>query len=83
MENGQRQTVAVNHAELSQVAKLSGGKKHSADSMKNLQAVYQTISRQIGYVEEYHEVTDRLAGIALIFAVLAAVGVISQAARWP
>ncbi|MDK9348317.1 VWA domain-containing protein [Propionibacterium freudenreichii] len=83
VENGQRQTVAVNHAELSQVAKLSGGKKYSADSMKNLQAVYQTISRQIGYVEEYHEVTDRFAGIALIFAVLAAVGVISQAARWP
>lgn len=83
IENGQRQTVAVNHAELSQVAKLSGGKKYSADSMKNLQEVYQTISRQIGYVEEYHEVTDRFAGIALIFAVLAALGVISQAARWP
>lgn len=83
IEEGQRQTVSVDHAELSQIAKVSGGKKYAADSMKNLEAVYQTISHQIGYVDEYHEITDRFVGIGLIFAVLAGLGVISQAARWP
>ncbi|WP_316669503.1 VWA domain-containing protein [uncultured Propionibacterium sp.] len=82
-ENGQRQSVAVDHAELSQVAKDSGGKKYSADSLSSLQAVYETISHQIGYVDEYHEITARFAGFALIFAVLASTGVISLAARWP
>lgn len=82
-ENGRRQSVAVDHAELSEVAKASGGKKYSADSLSSLQAVYETISHQIGYVEEYHEITARFAGIALIFAVLASAGVISLAARWP
>ena len=44
---------------------------------------YQTISHQIGYVDEYHEITARFAGVALIFAVLASAGVMSLAARWP
>ena len=82
-ENGHRQSAAVDHAELSEVAKDSGGKKYSADSLSSLQAVYQTISHQIGYVDEYHEITARFAGVALIFAVLASAGVISLAARWP
>ena len=82
-ENGHRQSVAVDHAELSEVAKDSGGKKYSADSLSSLQAVYQTISHQIGYVDEYHEITARFAGVALIFAVLASAGVMSLAARWP
>ncbi len=83
VEDGKRQTVAVDHYELSQVAELSGGKKYAADNVQNLEEVYRTISKQVGYVDEMHEVTDRFAGIALIFAVLAALGVISQAARWP
>lgn len=82
-ENGQRQSVAVDHAELSEVARDSGGKKYSADSLSSLEAVYETISHQIGYVQEYHEITARFAGIALVLAALASAGVISLAARWP
>ncbi|SER68222.1 Ca-activated chloride channel family protein [Propionibacterium cyclohexanicum] len=82
-ENGVRQSVAVDHAELANVARLSGGKPYSADSLNKLQSVYQTISQQIGYTKQGHEITDRYAGIALVLALLAGVGVISLAARWP
>lgn len=82
-ENGMRQSVAVDHAELSNVARQSGGKPYSADSLDKLQSVYRTISQQIGYTKQSHEITDRYAGIALLLAVLAGMGVISLAARWP
>ncbi|MFT8396366.1 VWA domain-containing protein [Propionibacterium sp.] len=82
-ENGVRQSVAVDHAELADVARISGGKPYSADSLDKLSSVYRTITQQIGYVKEPHEITDRYAGIALLLAFLAGVGVISLAARWP
>ncbi|MFC6360107.1 VWA domain-containing protein [Luteococcus peritonei] len=83
MEGGQRQRVPVNHAELSAVAKASGGKKFAAASDSELKAVYQTIAHSIGYEKVYTEVTDKYAGLALLFAALAALGVISLGARWP
>ena len=83
VEGGQRQRVPVNHAELSAVAKASGGKKFAAASDSELKAVYQTIAHSIGYEKVYTEVTDRYAGLALLLAVLAALGVISLGARWP
>lgn len=83
MEGGQRQPVPVNHAELSAVARASGGKKFSAASKGELEAVYKTIAQSVGYEKVYTEVTDRYAGLALLFAVLASLGVISLGARWP
>lgn len=83
MENGVRQPVPVNHGELSAVAKASGGKKFSAASKSELEAVYKTIAQSVGYEKVYTEVTDRYAGLSLLFAVLAALGVISLGARWP
>lgn len=82
-EEGVRVPVPVNHAELSQVAKNSGGKKYSAESLGDLRGVYQTIASAIGYDEELIEITDRFALYALILSALAAGGVISLAARWP
>ena len=83
VEDGQRVPVPVNHAELARVSQISGGKKYSAESLGDLQKVYQTLARSIGYVEEEVEVTDRYALYALLLSILAGCGVISLAARWP
>lgn len=81
--NGQRQRVAVDHYELSEIAKRSGGKKFSAESASELREIYEAISSDIGYERVPMEVTDRYAGLAIIFAIGAALGVISLGARWP
>jgi len=81
--NGQRQPVPVNHYELEQIAKLSGGKKFSADSSDELKQVYQAIAHEVGTVKQAQEITELYAGIALFFAVVAALAMASLAARWP
>ncbi|WP_420177041.1 VWA domain-containing protein [Luteococcus sp. OSA5] len=83
VESGQRQPVPVNHAELAAVARNSGGKKFAAASKDELEAVYKTIAQSVGYEKVYTEVTDKYAGLALLFAILASLGVISLGARWP
>lgn len=81
--NGQRQRVAVDHYELSEIAKRSGGKKFSAETASELREIYEAIRSDIGYERVPMEVTDRYAGLAIIFAIGAALGVISLGARWP
>lgn len=83
VQDGQRQRVAVDHWELNEVAKLSGGKKYAAESAGQLNEVYDAIRESVGSERVPAEVTDRYAGLAIIFAVLAALGVISLGARWP
>lgn len=83
IQDGQRQYVPVDHAELMNIAKISGGKKFSASSAQDLSAVYQTIASDIGYDKQMSEITERFAGMALLFAIIAGLGVISLAARWP
>lgn len=81
--NGQRQRVAVDHYEMSEIAKRSGGKKFSAETASELSEIYEAIRSDIGYERVPMEVTDRYAGLAIIFAIGAALGVISLGARWP
>lgn len=81
--NGERQRVAVDHFELSEIARRAGGKKFSAESASELSEIYKAIRSDIGYEKVPAEVTDRYAGLAIVFAVLAALGVISLGARWP
>ncbi len=83
VEGGRRQQVPVDNAEMARIAKLSGGKKYSAETKQDLSTVYAAISEAIGYEKVTVEVTGRYAGYSLLFAVLAALGVISLAARWP
>lgn len=83
IEQGRRQLVPVNHGEMYDIAKASGGEKFSAESSSQLSEVYKAISQSVGYEKVFVEVTDRYAGFALLFAVLAALGVISLGARWP
>lgn len=83
MEGGVRQPVPVNHYELAAVAKASGGEKFSAESKSELTDVYRSIASSVGKEKVYAEVTDRFVGIALLLAVVAALGAVSLAARWP
>ena len=83
VQDGQRQRVAVDHYELSEIARISGGKKYAAESAGQLNEVYEAIRQSVGTEQVAAEVTDRYAGLAIIFAVLAALGVISLGARWP
>ena len=81
--NGRREPVPVNPAELAQVSRLSGGKAFTAGSAGQLKEVYSSIAKSVGYVKVDQEVTEQYAGYALLLAVLAAVAVISLGARWP
>lgn len=83
VQDGQRQRVAVDHYELSEIAKISGGKKYAAESSGQLTEVYEAIRESVGYEKVPAEITDRYAGYAIAFAVLSALGVISLGARWP
>lgn len=82
-QDGVYQRVPVDHYEMTEVAKASGGKKFSAETASQLDEVYDAIRQSVGYEAVPAEITDRYAGLALIFAALAALGVISLAARWP
>ncbi len=81
--NGQRQSVPVDHYELQQIANLSGGKKFAAGSSTQLKEVYTAIAHEVGSVKQAQETTELFAGIALLFAVVAALSLASLAARWP
>lgn len=83
VQDGQRQRVSVDHYEMSEVARISGGKKYAAESSGQLTEVYDAIRQSVGTERVPAEVTDRYAGLAIVFAVLSALGVISLGARWP
>ena len=80
---GQCEPVPVDHYELEQIARISGGKKFSAGTSAELKQVYESIARTVGYVKEDREITEQYAGYALAFAILASLAVASLAARWP
>lgn len=83
VDNGQRQPVPVDHAELSQIAAASGGEKFSAVSEKELEQVFEAIAQSVGYEKVDVEITWIFVGVAAGFGLLAAVAMISLAARWP
>lgn len=82
-EDGQRVNVPVNHKELADIARISGGTKYAAESVGDLRSIYESLARDIGYQPQEVEVTDRYALYALLFTLVAGLGVISLAARWP
>ena len=83
IDQGQRMPVPVNRSELATVARVSGGTAFTAESKSELDKVYREIAQSVGKEKVYQEVTEKYAGYALLFAVLAALGVISLGARWP
>jgi Ca-activated chloride channel family protein len=80
---GQQQSVPVDHAELQKVADNSGGKKFSAATAGELKQVYDSIAHQIGYEKVEAEITEKYAGIATIFGIIAALAAVALGARWP
>ncbi len=48
-----------------------------------MREVYAGISRSVGYEQEEQEITERFVGYAVGFGVIALLGVMSLAARWP
>lgn len=83
VSNGRREPVPVNTAELSTVARESGGEAFKAGSASELKKVYASIASSVGYDKVDQEVTELYAGIALGFAIIASLAVASLAARWP
>lgn len=81
--DGQRANVAPDKAMLSQIAQATGGKALDAASASQLNGVYSTLRSEVGYDEVNKEVTARWALYALAFAVVASLGAVSMAARWP
>ncbi len=81
--DGKREPVPVDHALMTEIAKLSGGQTFDAASLSELRNVYKNIGSEVGYEKADREVTSRFAGYGLAFAVLAALGAISLGARWP
>ncbi len=80
---GRREPVPVDQAELYRVSKISGGQDYTAKSAGELKDVYKDIGSSVGKEKVDKEVTSRYAGLGLGFAILAALGLASLAARWP
>lgn len=81
--NGSSEKVPVDERELADVAKASHGKAYSAKSAGQLKEAYADIASSVGYVLVDKEVTSLYAGVGLVFAILASVGMVSLGARWP
>ena len=80
---GRREPVPVDRNELARVSRISGGQAYTATSAGQLQQVYKDIGSSVGTEKIDKEVTSRYAGFGLLFAILAAAGLISLGARWP
>ena len=81
--DGQRQNVAPDKQLMDQIATTTNAKSLDAASASQLNNVYTTLHSEVGYDDVNKEVTARWALYALAFAVLAALGAVSMAARWP
>ncbi|MCL2652336.1 MAG: VWA domain-containing protein [Propionibacteriaceae bacterium] len=81
--DGQRANVAPDKATLNQIAQVTGGKAYDAASVSQINNVYNQLKSEVGYDDVNKEVTARWALYALAFAVVAALGAVSMAARWP
>ena len=80
---GRQEPVPVDQAELRRIARISGGDSYTAASAGELKQVYKDIGSSVGTEKVDKEVTSRYAGFGLAFAILAALGLVSLAARWP
>ena len=80
---GRREPVPVDRSELARVSRISGGEAYTATSAGQLKEVYKDIGSSVGKEKVDQEVTSRYAGLGLGLAILAALGLVSLAARWP
>jgi Ca-activated chloride channel family protein len=69
---GQVLPVAVNEAELAELAEATGGSAFAAATTDQLQTVYRDIGSSIGFVTEQREIASWFTGAAFAFALMAA-----------
>lgn len=81
--DGKRENVAPDVATLRTIAEKTGGKAVTAESADGLRDAYKQIGSSIGYEEVSKPVTAQYAFGALGFAIVAALGAVMMAARWP
>lgn len=81
--DGVRENVAPDLAGMEQIAQATGAEAKDADSAGELNRVYEKMQSEVGYEEVNKEVTARWALYAFGFAIIAATGAVSMAARWP
>ncbi|MDR1807318.1 MAG: VWA domain-containing protein [Propionibacteriaceae bacterium] len=77
-----RWQVAPDHAFFDRLAEITGGQAYSADDAAEARQAYEKIGSEIGYVEEQKEITAWMAGVAALFAAVAAAGAVMLGARW-
>ncbi|AQP46923.1 magnesium chelatase [Tessaracoccus aquimaris] len=81
--DGRRENVAPDTATLKAIADASGGKSVGADNSAALKDAYKQIGSVIGYEDVKKPITATYAAVALGFAIVAALGAVFMAARWP
>ncbi|MDA8439427.1 MAG: VWA domain-containing protein [Propionibacterium sp.] len=81
--DSQRYRVPPDPALLRRISALTGGREVSAASAGQLDGAYKDLKSSVGYELVRREVTAQYAMYALGFAVVAALGAVSMAVRWP
>jgi Ca-activated chloride channel family protein len=81
--DGQRENVAPDVETLREIARATGGESVQADDVASLNDAYRDIGSVVGYEEVRKPITAQYAFFALGFAVVAALGAVMMAARWP
>ncbi len=81
--DSQRYRVPPDPALLKKISALTGGREVAAESAGQLDSAYKDLKSSVGYEVVRREVTAQYAMYALGFAVVAALGAVSMAGRWP
>lgn len=81
--DGKRENVAPDKATLQTIASTTGARAVGADDRASLEGAYKEIGSVIGYEDVSKPITATYAAVALAFAVVAALGAVFMAARWP
>ncbi|MGC3953406.1 MAG: VWA domain-containing protein [Propionicimonas sp.] len=81
--DGKREKVPPDTGMLRTIAQLTGGDAYEAESLPELERVYDNIRSEVGMVPVKKEITALWAGYGLAFAVVAALAAVSLGARWP
>ncbi|MGV8847470.1 VWA domain-containing protein [Tessaracoccus sp.] len=81
--DGTRENVAPDVATMKKLSQATDGKAVNADSADSLADAYKEIGSSVGYEEIRKPITAQYAFGALGFAIVAALGAVMMAARWP
>ena len=80
---GQKQSVPVEPRRAAEGRRQLRWQEVLGRGAGELKQVYDSIAHQIGYERVEAEITEKYAGIATIFGILAAMAAVSLGARWP